>query len=201
MTDAVAGLSDLRVARTSGAGVATWGMLLFIVNEATLFMSLIGSYAFLGVSNTSWPPSGVAKPSLSLPLIMTLALLSSSVVLAVADRSRKRGNRRRYRAGVVGTALLGVTFLALQGKEYADKLMTLRPSQNSYGSLFYTITGLHGAHVAFGLLFLMWALARDAKDATGTSIVGLRNASMYWHFVDGVWLAILTTLYLSPRFT
>ena len=181
------------------ASLAWWGMLLFIVNEATLFASLIGSYFFLGVSHSSWPPPGVERPALALPLIMTVALLTSSAVLVYAERARERGNRRGYRLGVLGTVLLGALFLSLQLKEYSDKLATLGPTQSSYGSMFYTITGLHGVHVAFGLLFLSWALLREGKTAVGVPSMGAQNAALYWHFVDGVWLVILTSLYLSPR--
>jgi heme/copper-type cytochrome/quinol oxidase subunit 3 len=186
--------------RTGGhANVAWWGMLLFLLNEATLFASLIASYFFLATANASWPPAGVEKPTLLLPLIMTAALLSSSGALVYGERGLQAGNRRRYHIGVGVTIVLGLVFLALQTKEYADKLQKLTPSQGSYGSMFYTITGLHGAHVMFGLMFLGWALAREVKGTATATSAGLRNASLYWHFVDGVWLVILTSLYLSPR--
>jgi heme/copper-type cytochrome/quinol oxidase subunit 3 len=186
--------------RVSGrASVAWWGMLLFLLNEATLFASLIASYFFLATANASWPPAGVEKPTLMLPLIMTVALLSSSGALVYGERGLKTGDRRRYRIGVAATIVLGLVFLAIQTKEYADKLQTLTPSQSSYGSIFYTITGLHGAHVFFGLLFLGWALMREMKGTASVTSAGLKNASLYWHFVDGVWLVILTSLYLSPR--
>jgi heme/copper-type cytochrome/quinol oxidase subunit 3 len=174
-------------------------MLLFLLNEATLFASLIASYFFLATANPSWPPAGVEKPTLRLPLIMTAALLSSSGALIYGERGLERGNRSRYRRGVVLTILLGLVFLGLQAREYADKLRSLTPSQSSYGSVFYTITGLHGAHVFFGLLFLGWALAREVRGTASAGSAGLHNASMYWHFVDGVWLVILISLYLSPR--
>ncbi|HEY4306739.1 MAG TPA: cytochrome c oxidase subunit 3 [Gemmatimonadaceae bacterium] len=184
---------------TGHASMAWWGMLLFLLNEATLFASLIASYFFLATANASWPPAGVEKPALALPLIMTAALLSSSVALVYGERGLERGNRRHYRIGVLTTIVLGLVFLGLQLKEYIEKLQTLTPSQNSYGSVFYTITGLHGAHVLFGLLFLGWALAREMNGTATAASYGLKNASLYWHFVDGVWLVILTSLYLSPR--
>jgi heme/copper-type cytochrome/quinol oxidase subunit 3 len=190
----------LPVASDARANVGWWGMWLFILNEATLFASLIASYFFLAVSSHTWPPVGVERPTLKLPLIMTFALLSSSAMLLLADRALARGNRRGYRGAVVMTIVLGGIFIALQIKEYAEKLATLGPSGNAYGSIFYTITGLHGAHVAFGLLFLGWALAREMNGA-GPQSVGLKNASLYWHFVDAVWLVILTSLYLSPHWT
>jgi heme/copper-type cytochrome/quinol oxidase subunit 3 len=178
--------------------LARWGMLLFLINEGMLFASLIASYFFLATANSSWPPAGVAKPTLELPLIMTVALTSSSVVLVAAERALKAGRRTAYGAGVLTAIGLGMVFVGLQAKEYIDKLRVIGPTQHAYGSMFYTITGLHGTHVVFGMLFLAWALRRQVKGATADS-PALKNASLYWHFVDGVWLVILTSLYLSPR--
>lgn len=185
-----------------GTEIGRSGMVLFLVNEATLFASLISSYFFLAVASAAWPPAGIGRPSLTLPLIMTAALLSSSGVLVYAERELERGNRSRYRAGVAVTVLLGTTFLLLQAKEYAVKLVEVRPTASAYGSLFFTITGLHGAHVAFGLLFLVWSLLASVKrPSLPERSLAIRNASLYWHFVDGVWLVILTSLYLSPRWS
>jgi cytochrome c oxidase subunit III len=181
------------------ADVAWWGMLLFLFNEAALFATLIATYFFLGMSSMSWPPPGVAKPTLQWPLIMTAALLSSSVVLVYGERGLARGDRRCHATGVLGAVILGLAFLGLQTKEYIEKLATLGPTQNSYGSIFYTITGLHGTHVAFGILALVWALARERRSKQPTRSAATTNVSLYWHFVDGVWLVILTSLYLSPR--
>lgn len=178
--------------------VTWWGMVLFLCNEAALFASLLGTYFFLAATSTPWPQRGIAPPQLAVPLIMTAALLASSGVLIYADRCLARGDRQRYRRGVAGTVFLGLTFLALQGKEYADKLQSLHPSENTYGSIFYTVTGLHGAHVAFGLLCLIWSAARVSASPV-TSRPAARNVSLYWHFVDGVWLSVLLSLYLSPR--
>src|SRR5262245_34911551 len=87
-----------RVGRRSD--VAWWGMILFLFNEAALFASLIGTYFYLSMSSVSWPPTGVERPALAEPLIMTAALLSSSAVLVYGERGLERGNRRRYYIGV-----------------------------------------------------------------------------------------------------
>jgi len=180
--------------------VGRWGMVIFLLNEATLFACLVASYFFLGVENRSWPPAGIEKPSLPLPLLMTLLLLSSSAVLVYAERGFEQGRRTRYRAGVVATVLLGVGFLLIQAREYHDTLQHTSPVQHAYSSVFFTITGLHGAHVVFGLLVLLWALLRDITGRLNVrNSLAVKNASLYWHFVDGVWLVILTSLYLSPR--
>lgn len=185
-----------------GVEVGRWAMTLFLINEGTLFACLISSYFYLAVANPAWPPKGVDRPSLPIPLVMTALLVSSSVVLAFAELGFARGRIGRYRTGVVVTVLLGAAFLSLQTLEYIDKLRRIGPTDNAYASLFFTITGLHGAHVAFGLLFLLWALLREVKGtARPPKSLAITNASWYWHFVDGVWLVIVTSLYLSPRWT
>lgn len=180
--------------------VGWWGMVLFLFNEATLFACLLAGYFFLGVSNTSWPPAGTEKPALRLPLMMTALLVSSSIVLVWAEKGFEHGKRIRYRVGTTITVLLGSGFLYLQVREYLEKLRHGGPTEHAYQSMFFTITGLHGTHVAFGLLFLLWALLRDLTGTVNPRYpLAIKNASLYWHFVDGVWLVILTSLYLSPR--
>jgi heme/copper-type cytochrome/quinol oxidase subunit 3 len=186
--------------RVSHQEVGYWAMVLFCLTEASLFAYLLSSYFYLGVSNRFWPPAGVERPKLEKPLIMTALLLSSSVVLYIAEKAREHGNRARYLVGTAVTMVLGLGFLGLQAAEYHEKLTHMPPQANAYASIFYTITGFHGSHVAFGLLLLAWTLIADARGRlSATSPLAVKNASLYWHFVDGVWLVILTCLYLSPR--
>ena len=180
--------------------VGYWAMVLFCFTEASLFAYLVSSYFYLGVSNRFWPPAGVERPKLEKPLIMTALLLMSSIVLYVAEKARERGERAKYLVGTAITIVLGLGFLGLQAAEYHEKLKHMPPQSNAYASIFYTITGFHGSHVAFGLLLLAWTLLADARGRlSATSPLAVKSASLYWHFVDGVWLVILTCLYLSPR--
>jgi len=182
------------------ADVGWWGMVLFCMTEATLFAYFLGSYFYLGVANPAWPPAGVPDPSLRLPLLMTLLLVSSSVVLVLGERRLARGQRAHYHLGTALTVLLGLGFLALQAAEYREKLAHGGPATSAYDSLFFTITGFHGTHVFVGLLLLTWTLARSlAGNIDPARPVAVKNASLYWHFVDAVWLVIFTCLYLSPR--
>jgi len=180
--------------------VGYWAMVLFCCTEATLFAYLLSSYFYLGVSNTSWPPAGSIVPSLPKPLVMTVLLVSSSVVLVLAERARVTRGPRPYRLGVLVAIALGLGFLTLQVLEYRDKLPSMTPQSSAYASTFYLITGFHGSHVCLGMLILGWTLVADARGLLrGDPPVAVKNASLYWHFVDGVWLVILTCLYLSPR--
>ena len=98
--------------------------------------------------------------------------------------------------------ILGATFLAIQiAVEYPETLHEFSPSTNVYGSLFYGLTGLHGAHVAVGLLFSLWTQVRAWRGHFDERRhVTVQNFAMYWHFVDAVWAGVLFTIYLSPHF-
>src|SRR6185312_4641101 len=93
-------------------------------------------------------------------------LVSSSIVLFVGEKGFEKGKRIRYRIATIVTILLGLGFLFVQAREYADKLKVHGPTENAYESIFFTITGLHGTHVALGLLLLLWALAREVSGTT-----------------------------------
>ena len=172
-----------------------WGMALFIATEAALFVYLIASYFYVGSAATNWSP---ITPGIRLTAINTILLLVSSGSAIIADRSVKRGRMGSFRVWLTVTIILGATFLTIQLHEYGT--LEFHPQTNAYGSFFYLITGLHGAHVAAGILMLVYVLVRAFAghfDAVRNSAA--RNAILYWHFVDVVWLVVFTSLYLLPR--
>jgi heme/copper-type cytochrome/quinol oxidase subunit 3 len=187
-----------RPPRAGARSTGSWGMMLLIATEASLFVYLLFSYFYLGSMATGpWPPEG--PPSLRLVLPNTLVLLLSSGTMYWAESSIRRGVGTRLRAGLVATLVLGAIFLAVQGLEYSKKQIT--PTTHAYGSLFFTITGFHGAHVAVGLLMIaVVALRAFLRHFDARRYEAVTNVSWYWHFVDIVWLAVFTSLYLSPRF-
>jgi heme/copper-type cytochrome/quinol oxidase subunit 3 len=177
----------------------TMGMLLFILTEATLFATFLVSYFFLRFQSTpQWPPEGIETPTLLLPSIMTVVLLSSSVPMHIADTGIRRGSRLRLRLGLLASFVLGAAFLGLQAVEYMEKLREFTPQTNAYGSLFFMITGFHGAHVAGGLLLNLWVQVQAGRGFYGPDRhLTVRNVALYWHFVDAVWIAIFSSLYLA----
>ncbi|MBA3350619.1 MAG: heme-copper oxidase subunit III [Actinobacteria bacterium] len=178
-----------------------WGMVMLICTETMLFSALIASYFYLRYQlGPEWPPGGIEPPTLELPLIMTAILWSSSIPVHFAERAIMKGNQRRLRLGLALGFVLGATFLAMQlGLEYPETLAEFTPTTNSYGSMFYTITGFHGIHVLVGLLFSLWTQVRAWKGAFDAERhVTVQNFTMYWHFVDLVWLFVLSTVYLFP---
>ena len=202
--------STLRAA-TTASGLATeepvgrstgwWGMTLFIATEATLVASFLGTYFYLRFqSGSPWPPAGIETPDLFRPLIMTGLLLISSVPLVWAERASRTDRRGEALAGLAVTLLLTAAFLTVQGLEYAGQLDQFTITTNAYGGLFYGITGLHAGHVSVGLLLLAWLLAATVReDSAAGRHERIRLALLYWYFLDVVWVAVLFTVYLSPR--
>ena len=137
----------------------TLGILLFIVSEVMLFGAFFAAYFFLRVVANSgpWPPEGLELPK-AVAGVNTAILISSSFTVHWALEGVRRGNRNALRFGLAATWLLGATFLFIQLNEYAHIGFSARDL--GFGSIFYSLTGLHGAHVFVGLLLLTFANIR-----------------------------------------
>lgn len=180
---------DSHAAHASGR----WGIGLLIATESSFFAYLLFSYFYLGSFAGRWPPDG--PPSLAVAGPGTIILLASSVTLWWAEKGIAAGAQMRLRLGLLGTFLLGAVFIGLQGWEWAHKGFT--PQSSAYGSIYFTVTGFHGAHVVAGLLMNLvvqvWAW-RGFFTQDRYALVS--NAALYWHFVDAVWIVIFATVYL-----
>ena len=179
-----------------------WGMVWLIATEATLFAALIASYFYLRFRyGLVWPPGDISIPTLGLPIVMSVILLSSSIPVHFAERAIKKGRVGAMRLGLAAGFVLGAAFLAITfGIEWPEKLAEFTPQTNVYGSLFYTILGFHGAHVIVGLAFNLWLQVRARQGAFDAERhLSVQNFTMYWHFVDVVWIFVFSTIYLSPH--
>ncbi len=200
--------------------IAIWA---FIGSECMLFASLISTYLIYKGRSINGPfphevcnppqCATVMKPILNIPVtsVSTFVLLMSSLamVLALAAVENKDrplppnagfGDRvlASSKLWLLMTALLGATFLGFQAFEFTSFVhegLTIRT--NLFGSSFFTLTGFHGAHVTAGVLWLLTLLAIDMKRGLGPKDALLVDISaLYWHFVDVVWIAIFTLVYL-----
>lgn len=192
--------SSAEMVRTLGWDVrrGTAGMMLFILTEALLFVSLFFSYYYLARQQLQWPLGD--PPKLMLALIMLIVLLVSSGVVEWGRRQGRAGRDAMARLSLLITIVLGIAFLVLQSFEYRNHLRSLTPTQNSYGSIFYTITTFHGAHIVMGLLMLTYALILPKREPTDRPPHRPHhNAAIYWHFVDLVWVVIVALLYVAPN--
>jgi cytochrome c oxidase subunit 3 len=177
---------------------ATLGILIFIVSEIMLFGAFFASYFFLRVvaSDGAWPPEGLELPK-AVAGVNTAILISSSFTVHWALESVRRGNRRGMYAGLAVTWLLGATFLFIQINEYIHLGFSARDT--AFGSIFYGLTGLHGAHVFVGLVLLSFANIRAWRGHFGSKTkdhLGVELPGIYWHFVDVMWIIVFTTVYI-----
>jgi len=176
--------------------IGWWGMACVVATEAAFFAYLLFSYYYLASQSTNpWPAEA---PRIALPLVNTLILIASSVAVILATREIRRDNEKSLSRWLGVAVVLGVIFLALQVVEYSREKFSM--THDAYGSLFYTITGFHGAHVLVGLLLLVVVLIRSMRGHFSRARhEAITNVALYWHFVDLVWLAVFTTLYLTPH--
>jgi heme/copper-type cytochrome/quinol oxidase subunit 3 len=176
-----------------------WGMVILIATEATLFAILISTYFYLRfTSDSGWPPHPLHDPKLVKPLIATVILVASSVPAALSARALRGGQQARARLALLVAVALGVVFLILQRQLVDSSLAQFRPGDHAYGSIFYTLIGLHAAHVVFGVLLGAFAVLRTVR-LDRTAVVTVRITALYVHFVNVIAALVFLVLYLSPR--
>ncbi|MDQ2984565.1 MAG: cytochrome c oxidase subunit 3 [Actinomycetota bacterium] len=181
--------------QSSRVDARTLGMFLFIASEVMLFGSFFTAYFFVRVAaGTPWP-----TPPFHLPVFVaavnTAILVTSSFTMHWALQSIKRNNRAGLQAGLVLTLMMGLTFLLTQILEYARIGFT--PHDGAFGTIFFCLTGLHGAHVFVGLTLLAAATARAFRGHySAEHHLGVEIPGIYWHFVDVMWIVVYTTVYI-----
>ncbi len=181
--------------RSSRVEAPMLGMLLFIMSEVMIFGAFFTAYFFIRVVNHNpWPAHGTTVPE-AVAGVNTAILLSSSVTIHWALVSVKRGNRFGLRAGMVSTFLLGLTFLFVQINEYIH--IGFPPRASGQATVFYSLTGLHGAHVFIGLCLLLMVTVRSFRGHySAEHHMGMEVPGIYWHFVDIMWIVVYTTVYV-----
>ncbi|MCW2951514.1 MAG: Cytochrome-c oxidase [Conexibacter sp.] len=181
--------------RSSRVDPQMLGMLLFIISEIMVFGAFFTAYFFIRVVQANpWPAAGTELPKL-VAGFNTAILLSSSVTLHWALTSVKNGNRWGLRAGMLTTFLLGLTFLFVQINEYVH--IGFAPHDSAQASVFYGLTGLHGAHVFIGLVLLLMVTVRAFRGHFSPEAHrGVEIPGIYWHFVDVMWVIVYCSVYL-----
>ena len=184
--------------RQGGFPIPLVGMLLFISSEVMFFGGLFATYfsARASFSGEWGPPPGAPELEvLPIALPITLILLTSSLTMHQAVRSIRKGSSAGLRLWLVVTLLLGALFLAGQAFDYTQ--LGFGISDGVFGTVFYTLTGFHGAHVFGGVVGLTILAARAGQGQfSARNHVAVEAVSYYWHFVDVVWIALFSTLYL-----
>jgi heme/copper-type cytochrome/quinol oxidase subunit 3 len=181
----------------SGPRSTSWlGMVILILNESVIFASLLASYFYIRVNSPLWPPQGVKFPELTISGVNTVILIASSFVMQWAAGSIRQGEVSHLRIGLLIAFLLGAVFLGIQIYEYTQ--LDFLPQDHAYGSLFWGITGLHAVHVLVALLMNLYLQVRAGLGHFGSDrSQAVENVTLYWHFVDVVWIFVFSSLFLS----
>ncbi|WP_410767374.1 heme-copper oxidase subunit III [Haloferax sp. DFSO60] len=174
------------------------GMVLFLVSDIATFLGGFIYYAFIRVG--AWPPSELPPLLSSLVLVNTLLLIASSFTLHYGHEALEAGNRRRFVLGLGVTVLLGLVFLGGQALEYYEFVVgdgfTL--TSGAFASAFFGLTGLHGLHVALGVVLLCLVLGRAVRGQyTPDREASVQTVELYWHFVDLVWVLLVVVVYVG----
>jgi cytochrome c oxidase subunit 3 len=184
------------VARNTGMPTPMVGMLLFIASEVMFFGGLFAAYFNSRATHAAeWgPPGGHELEAWPLATILTILLVTSSVTMQFGVAAIRRGDQRRLRMWVGITLLLGVLFLL--GQVYDYSTLGFGIGDGIFATTFYTLTGFHGAHVFGGAVGMTILFARAMQGQfSARNHVAVEAISMYWHFVDVVWVALFFTLY------
>ena len=178
------------------------GMILFICSEVMFFSGLFAAYFATRAAHAEWPPAvfaGILDP-VGLILIATIILVASSFTCQFAVWAIRRGDRTGFIRNIAVTFIIGVVFLLMQATDYialGNEGITL--SAGTFGTTYFTLTGFHGAHVFGGAIMLAVVLYRGlAGQFSARHHDAVEAVSLYWHFVDVVWILLFSLLYLLP---
>ena len=175
------------------------GMLFFLSAESMFFAGLISAFFVLRLSAPVWPPPLQPRLPVLVTGLNTLVLLGSSAAVMAALRALRQANVRALVERLAAAAALGALFLAVQGFEWVRLIRYgLTVTSGAYGATFYTLIGVHAAHVLGALVWLgvtMWLAARGRFVDGRTS--GLRACATYWHYVVGLWPILYVAVYLA----
>ena len=174
-------------------------MLFFLSAETMFFAGLISAFFVLRLSAVVWPPPLQPRLPVLVTGLNTLVLLASSVAMLAALRASRRADGRALVERLAATAALGVLFLAVQGYEWARLIhYGLTVTSGAYGATFYTLIGVHAAHVLGALAWLAVTLGVAARGRyVDGRVSGLRACATYWHYVVGLWPILYVMVYLA----
>ena len=182
--------------RKQDEGNLIFGFTTFLLSESMVFVSFFVAYTIMRLTTAQWLPPGVSGAELSTAIIInTIVLLSSSLIIYLAEHFLKKHNLWLFRLLWLLTSVMGAYFLAGTLKEWQGLDFGL--STGLVGATFYLFTGFHALHIVVGIFLQMLMLIRSfipgnySRGHSGVTVV-----SLFWHFVDGIWIVLFFLLYL-----
>jgi cytochrome c oxidase subunit 3 len=175
------------------------GFLLFLVSDCVLFSSFIFAYLYLRNSGQGWPPVGIPRLDVAFAAWNSVVLFGSGATMHYALENWKHGNFMRYMGLLLATLVLGAAFLGGQAYEYHHLISHGITWWGSgiFGASFFTLTGMHGMHVFVGICYLTVLVLQSAAGTyTKDKYFGITAGTLYWHFVDVIWVVLFSIFYL-----
>jgi cytochrome o ubiquinol oxidase subunit 3 len=189
-------VSDQNHGHVDQEGLKTLGFWIFLVTDCLLFATFFAAYAVLRTHTEG----GFSAKDFNVPnfIIETFILLTSSFTSGLAVLSMHKGNKKGLIRWLIVTLLLGAAFVGLEVKEFADLAAEgATISRSAFLTSFFALVGTHGAHVTFGIFWMIGILFQLSKRGiTPVTTRKVSLVSLYWHFLDAVWIFILTVVYL-----
>jgi len=171
------------------------GFIIFLCSESIIFLAFFAGYAILKLTAPVWYPDGVTGIEIKMPLINTIILVSSSFVIYFAERCLHKKNLLGFRFIWLITMLMGGYFVYGQYIEWSE--LTFSLDSGVFGGLFYLLTGFHGLHVITGILLMGIMFIRSfIPNNYKNGEVGVESVSLFWHFVDVIWIMLFALIYL-----
>lgn len=172
-----------------------FGFPVFLLSESMVFVSFFVVYIILRLVTPQWFPPGVSGLDIPRAAVSTAILVSSSFVIYFAERALDHNQLVRFRRLWLTTAVMGLVFLIAQAVEWRN--MPFGLDAGPAGGTFYLLTGFHGLHVFTGIILLLLMYGRSLiPNNYASGYAGVRAVSLFWHFVDVIWIVLFLLLYI-----
>jgi len=169
-------------------------MAILIASEAMLFGCFIATYFFLRFKSVTWPPPGVDPPPIATSLILTAALVATTVPMYLASQAARSGLLARTRACLLVALVVQSGYIAYEIVDFHSQLQRVDIGLNAYTSIYYTLLGADHGHVIIGVLFNLWLLGKLVTGLTRYRVHAVQAIAWYWFFVSAVTVVVIGTL-------
>ena len=176
-------------------GNSLFGFIVFLLSESIIFLSFFVGYIVYKTTTIDWLPAGVSGLEVREPLINTVVLVSSSFVIYIAEQFLEKNKLWGFRIFLFLTIAMGIYFLSGQAIEWNG--LEFGFTSGVFGGMFYLLTGFHGLHVLTGVLLQVIMLGRSFIPGNyDNGHFGIMATSLFWHFVDVIWIILFVLLYV-----
>lgn len=173
-----------------------FGAIVFIVSESMFFMGVFLVWFYLRETSQTWPPLGIARPNIALPVVNTVIMAISTVAMLIAERGVARNNQRALINGTAIAAATGLLFMTVMILEFAS--LGFNPTTNAFGSSFVMVLVFHVLRVFAGVVIMAIVLVRALLGQLNSSRRALVQAcAVYWYFIASIWLVVFYFLYIK----